>query len=383
MTTGRLLLGMALVLAAITAGGQTSTAKKKPNVNKLQGELNQLRGEKSRITRQLRQTRAQAGAVRVNLKQVDERLSELEGSIAATSSSLQKNVVRQRTLAQELEESESAMASTKEQVRKRLRAIYMQGNGSFLSVMMGTNSVGDLMGRAGMMREIAAQDRKLFDRYTLLVTRISAKKRQQDQVVAEVRELRNRQERYEDRLKSTRSEKEVALRELRSKQVDLERALREYVADENAIAAQIRAYYRSLKRPGAKPVPRYTGRFGRPVNAPITSRFGMRFHPILRRTRLHAGVDYGAPHGTPIMAAADGVVISASYSGGYGNRVIIDHGGGISTTYAHCSRMFVRAGQSVKRGERIAAVGSTGLSTGPHLHFEVRVNGRPVNPLGY
>ena len=380
--TGRLLLGMALVLAAITAGGQSSSSKK-PNVNKLQNELQDLRGAKSKISRELRKTRAAASSVKVNLRQVDSRLGELEGSIAATQSSLRKNMSRQQSLAADLKESEATMAQTKEQVRKRLRSIYMQGKGSFLSVMMGTQSVGDMVSRAGMMQEIAAEDRRLFDRYTFLAKRIKSKKRQQDEVVAEVRDLRYRQDRYEDRLKSTRSEKAVALQQLRSKQVDLERALREYVADENAVAAQIRAYYRSLRKPGAKPVPRYTGRLGRPVNGPITSRFGNRFHPILRRTRLHAGVDYGARTGAPIYAAANGVVISAAYGNGYGNRVIIDHGGGVTTTYAHCSAMYVRSGQSVTRGQRIAAVGSTGLATGPHLHFEVRVNGRPVNPVGY
>jgi murein DD-endopeptidase MepM/ murein hydrolase activator NlpD len=109
----------------------------------------------------------------------------------------------------------------------------------------------------------------------------------------------------------------------------------------------------------------------------------MRFHPILRVNRLHTGVDFAAPHGTPIRAAADGIVISASYLRGYGNTVILQHGGNMQTVYAHCSGFSVGAGQTVKRGQVIASVGSTGYSTGPHLHFEVRLNGRPVNPRGW
>jgi murein DD-endopeptidase MepM/ murein hydrolase activator NlpD len=98
---------------------------------------------------------------------------------------------------------------------------------------------------------------------------------------------------------------------------------------------------------------------------------------------MHTGIDISAHSGTPIKAAAGGEVVFAGWWGGYGNVVIIDHGGGISTLYAHCSAIYVRKGQSVSQGEVIAAVGSTGLSTGPHLHFEVRKNGKPVDPLGY
>jgi murein DD-endopeptidase MepM/ murein hydrolase activator NlpD len=118
-----------------------------------------------------------------------------------------------------------------------------------------------------------------------------------------------------------------------------------------------------------------------PVSGQITSRFGNRFHPILGRARFHKGVDLRATAGTPIVAAADGRVVSAGWHGGYGNQVAILHAGGIETTYGHMSRFAAAAGQMVRRGQVIGYVGSTGLSTGPHLHYEVLKNGRPVNPL--
>lgn len=120
-----------------------------------------------------------------------------------------------------------------------------------------------------------------------------------------------------------------------------------------------------------------------PINARVSSEFGYRIHPIYRTRRLHAGIDLGAGSGTPIRAAADGTVLSAGWRGGYGNAVVISHGGGISTLYAHQSSIAVSAGTRVPRGQVIGYVGSTGQSTGPHLHFEVRVNGSPTNPRAY
>ncbi|MCL6730175.1 M23 family metallopeptidase [Sphingomonas hankyongi] len=119
-----------------------------------------------------------------------------------------------------------------------------------------------------------------------------------------------------------------------------------------------------------------------PVSGQVTSRFGNRFHPILGHERFHKGVDLRAAAGTPIVAAADGKVVSAGWHGGYGNQVRVMHNGGLETTYGHMSRIAAWAGEAVRRGQVIGYVGSTGLSTGPHLHYEVLKNGRPVNPLG-
>ncbi len=123
---------------------------------------------------------------------------------------------------------------------------------------------------------------------------------------------------------------------------------------------------------------------GYPVANPVTtSSFGFRTHPIFGGRRLHAGMDFRAPTGIPILAAAAGTVVTAGFSGGYGNTVVIDHGGSLATLYGHQSRLAVSVGDRVTTGQVIGSAGSTGSSTGPHLHFEVRVNGTPVNPAGY
>lgn len=121
--------------------------------------------------------------------------------------------------------------------------------------------------------------------------------------------------------------------------------------------------------------------FMAPVPGPITSGFGMRYHPILHLMRMHTGIDFGAAYGSPIAAAADGQVVAAGWAGGYGREVQIAHGGGITTLYGHMSGIVARPGEMVRQGQVIGYVGQSGLATGPHLHFEVREDGRPVNPL--
>lgn len=128
---------------------------------------------------------------------------------------------------------------------------------------------------------------------------------------------------------------------------------------------------------------RSSGKMLRPSYGPITSNFGSRYHPVLGYSRFHAGTDFGASHGSPIQAAETGIVIFSGWYGGYGNTVILEHGDGVTTLYAHASRLNVSEGQAVRKGDTIAAIGTTGLSTGPHLHFEVRRSGEPVDPLGF
>src|SRR6185437_8839269 len=158
--------------------------------------------------------------------------------------------------------------------------------------------------------------------------------------------------------------------ELRAQEQAQIEQLEEMEQESASIEADIRA---SMETPAGRirASHAWTGSFIRPADGPITSGFGSRYHPILHRTRMHTGIDIGAGYGASIHAAAGGVVIFSGTRRGYGNCVIIDHGGGVSTLYGHCSRLLVSEGQQVSQGQTIARVGATGLATGPHLHFEV------------
>lgn len=372
--------GFALIALSIGLGTPAHAQKKR--INNLKSNLKSVQGKKNSIEYRLKQTRSRVREVKGDINSIDSNITTVEGRIATTRRRLFSTWRVQRQLARELEEATERMNVKKEQVKKRLRWMYVNREESIASVLVSSRSIGDFASRSFLLQRIAQADRKLFDEFRELQRAVAVKKQRVDELAVEIAQMKKDQEARQDQLEDMKNDKEYILGRLRDKQDDLERLARQLDAEEGAIQARIAAYYNARSASGRPNLPAFSGSFGRPCNGRITSGYGMRHHPILKRSRMHTGVDFGAGNGSPIYAAAGGVVVSASYSGGYGNLVIIDHGGGITTCYAHCSRMNVRSGQSVRKGQQIANVGSTGLSTGPHLHFEVRVNGRPVNPMG-
>ena len=173
---------------------------------------------------------------------------------------------------------------------------------------------------------------------------------------------------------AVRQQKTGALKGVNQDLAELERQENQLLAESPAIAGVIT---------GSSGSGSGTGSLIWPVSGPVTSPFGWRIHPILGYRKFHTGIDIGVGYGVPIHAADSGTVIYATWMGGYGNVIIIDHGNGLSTLYAHQSSLAVGTGAHVTRGQTVGYVGSTGFSTGPHLHFEVRVNGNPVDPMGY
>ena len=196
-----------------------------------------------------------------------------------------------------------------------------------------------------------------------------------------------------DEIEKRKAEQQVLLAQAQNDKATAEAALAELQASSNAITAMLqqraaaRAAASSAGGGGGGAVSYQavsgSGVFMWPVSGPITSPFGYRDHPIFGRQILHAGIDIGVDEGTPVAAADSGVVVDADWLGGYGYAVIIDHGNGLSTVYGHNSSLNVSPGQSVSKGQIIAYSGSTGNSTGPHVHFEVRSGGEPVDPMGY
>jgi murein DD-endopeptidase MepM/ murein hydrolase activator NlpD len=376
----RAVLIAVLFAVPVFAGPQARVHGKKADKKTLSSNLKSVKDKKKAVVRQLSTTKKQVREVRGDIRDMDVRLNKLETDLDNTRDRLSASRSEQKKLTASLADATQRLKVTREAARKRIRELYMQGDGTVVAAFSSSSDYADFLSRRFVFERIATRDRDLFQEYKRLRDEVADRKKRADGLVVRIGGLVRDQQVQQSDLEDTRADKGQLLSQLRGKQKTLEQIVAELDAEEQSIESQIAAYNRGQGR--SNNLSPFTGRFLRPVPGPITSGYGMRMHPIIHRPRMHTGIDMGARYGSPISAAADGVVISASYHKGYGNTVILDHGGGTSTLYGHCSRLFVSNGQKVRRGQKIAAVGSTGLSTGPHLHFEVRKNGKPTNPAG-
>jgi murein DD-endopeptidase MepM/ murein hydrolase activator NlpD len=358
-------------------------AQKKPSIDQLKKDLKKIEKKKDQAKDQLAEANKDIRDVRSEISKVDSRLEEADDIVEKTGEQLARAQVRQGELGRSLAEAQAQLAAKQSEVRRRLRAMYMRGQETTLSVLLGLANSGDIASRQFILDRIAKRDRKLFEEYIVAKNRIEADKREQDALVANIASMVQTQKSKQDELEKARADKIALMDSLKDRREDIERIVKEFDDDSQKIEDQLNERMRAAQKSGKSSPPVGDGRFGPPASGGSTSRFGMRFHPILKYNRMHNGIDFGGGYGAPVYATADGVVISTSRLGGYGNAIIIEHGRGLSSVYGHLSRIMVSSGATVRRGQRIGSIGSSGLSTGPHLHFEIRQNGRPVNPSSY
>jgi murein DD-endopeptidase MepM/ murein hydrolase activator NlpD len=321
---------------------------------------------------------------------IEERLGAAEGRLAVVQAELDNKRERLEYLRLRLRVTTDILQGRIDALNQRASLSYELGPGGILNVLLGSDDFGDLIGRQEFIGFALAADSSAVDAIDEARKEVGARRdaiRIQRDLIREQRDLYQAEVDRIDVLRAERQELldqveyEIAVREssletVRASKREWERAVEAWEKESDKIEAQ-------LSGQGSSGTGHYNGELFWPTAGGIGSGFGWRIHPIYHTQRFHAGVDIGGACGQPIWAAEDGTVISAGYNGGYGYATVIDHGGGLATLYAHQPYVMVSAGQHVNRAEQIGVVGSTGLSTACHLHFEVRINGTPVDPVPY
>ena len=343
-----------------------------------QQELLNIQQQMEEQQRRAEQARRKERSVSDQLRQIQGELDSAQGEFDAindqleqTEDQIRSNVELSARLVKRLE------AQTKT-LHRRLRDIYKNGQVNYLDVLFGAKDFNDFVSRMDILKKILAYDNALIQGTRSDRAALAKAKEQLEVDRGKIVELRKLAVIKRDQVASRRQERQGVLNAATYERETAEQAYRELIETSKEIEQMIRRIQSGEKNVGGS-----TGTMLWPAEGEITSPFGWRTHPIFGTQRLHTGIDIGADYGDTVRAADGGVVIHSDWMGGYGNAVIIDHGNGISTLYAHNSQLLVSEGQSVAKGQAISRVGSTGYSTGPHLHFEVRQNGSPVNPLNF
>lgn len=315
------------------------------------------------------------------LKAIQAELDEATRKLQAIKTEQDQVNLQIKQLQEEIQKAEVQLRARQAILNKRVRVIYMHGQLSYIEVILGANSFSDFANRLELLKRIIRSDFNLIQEIQQRKAAIEAKKVEIEKEKARLDELASEAQKVQDEVKAKKAEQQRVLAHARTQQDAAKQMEADLIARSNEIRQMIQS--RMQQNSGSDQIVHGNGTFIWPCNGPITSPFGYRTHPIFGTTIYHSGIDIGVDYNTPIHAADGGTVILAGWCGGYGNAVIIDHGNGLQTLYGHNTSVAVSEGQTVSQGQVIAYSGSTGYSTGPHCHFEVRRNGEAVDPMGY
>ena len=332
-------------------------------INQTQSQLNEGKKKEKQLSSQIKQLEAQINAT-------EKEIAGLKGDINKTEQQI--SIVRANLAAVERE-----METQNADLQKRLRAMYKNGDVGLIQILLGSEDITDFMSNMDMVQRIFDNDVEILKTMEEQHNKIEAQKKQLETLCAQLESAKQQEANKQANLQASRGQVASLKSQVAKDNAALEAEIDALNEEANRLVEEIKRLQGDQAYAG--------GTFAWPSasSTRVTSEFGNRIHPILKVNKLHTGLDIGAASGTKVLAANSGTVIKAGWNNSYGNLVMIDHGGGIVTLYAHNSKLLVSTGDVVARGQTIALVGSTGNSTGPHIHFEVRVNGQYQNPRNW
>lgn len=378
-----------LVFPALATRSGLEDAKKKKNaleeeMKRAEATVRNLEGLKGDAVAYVKKLDASLEAITDELAQLDRDISAKEEQISATRL--------------ELQAAEETEASQYESMKLRIKYMYEKGDSSYVDLLMESRSLSELLNKAEYIGKISEYDREKLDEYVATKVQIAETERILEQEHEELLDLQEQTEAKHASVEELLAAKQSELKNVEAQLAEAEQAVSDYEEDlrkqENsikAIEAEMKRKEEEAKKKAEASGQTYQTRnigdisftWPCPASGRITSNFGARSSPTEGASSNHKGIDIGAPTGTNIVAAASGTVVVSTYSYSAGNYIMINHGGGVYTVYMHASKLLASVGDTVEKGEVIAKVGSTGYSTGPHLHFGIRVNGTYVNPRQY
>jgi len=338
--------------------------------------MREIKRKKQQIHDKILQLRKRGKQVSAELQALDVQHDQVVGQIGKISTDLNKKQHDKRALEADLAALSAQLSEKKSALAERAVVLYKQGDFSYVELLFQAADFSDFIDRLFYIQLVFKHDRDMIAGIKADQQKVEIKRTEVDQKINEISQMRQQKASEEQRIRAIQTDKQATLEAVNKDKESYEKAERELEQESKSIQQMLQHPTWSYR--GAP----WSGPFRKPVAGPIMSGFGYRRHPIFGSVRMHTGVDIGAHYGTPVHAGGRGQVVFTGRRGGYGKCVIIDHGKGIATLYGHLSSISCYTGQIVQAGQVIGLVGSTGYSTGPHLHFEVRVNGEPVNPLG-
>ncbi len=370
----------ALMLLSVVFSALPIRAASQSAVDALRQELSETSERKKEIEAELKDLSADKKALSAQIVKLDEQIATAEAEIE-----LQEQLVTE--LGNQIAEQEVALQQAQadqeeqyEKMKSRIRFMVENGNASYLNILLSAEDFAEFLSLYEIVSQVSTYEQELFEELRALSEQIAETKQQLEDSRAEQVEQLNSLEANKQQLDIERDNRSQRMKDLETAEDEVKEAFEEIEAEEDSINAEIKRMVAEL----ATTTTYVGGTFLWPLPSSytyITCPYGMRNHPITGKYKLHTGVDIRVGSGVNIFAANGGTVITSTYSAAYGNYVVINHGGGVSTLYAHMSKRAVSKGDVVSQGDVIGYVGSTGYSTGPHLHFEIIKNGSTIDPM--